>query len=270
MLRQIILWILAILITATAFIYQRLTGPTYPVTSSAEIAGQTIGYSLKRNPYVDEDLKVFIVIPDSTIRGTIFYRRYKVSEPFTQVDMAVSGDSLIGYLPRQPAAGKLEYYAELTHADQTVIIPDERTVVSRFKGYVPTSILVPHILMMVLGMIWATRTGLEAISPTGNTKSLTLCTTLMLFLGGLIFGPIVQKIAFGDLWTGVPFGWDLTDNKTLIFVVVWGLALLRHKFNPSPRYFVLAAAIITLAMYLIPHSALGSEFDYTTGEVKTG
>jgi len=31
----------------------------------------------------------------------------------------------------------------------------------------------------------------------------------------------VQHYAFGQLWTGVPFGWDLTDNKTLLAALAW-------------------------------------------------
>jgi hypothetical protein len=41
----------------------------------------------------------------------------------------------------------------------------------------------------------------------------------------MILGPVVQYYAFGEFWTGVPFGWDLTDNKTLVAVIFWALAV---------------------------------------------
>ena len=45
----------------------------------------------------------------------------------------------------------------------------------------------------------------------------------------MILGPIVQYYAFGDLWTGIPFGWDLTDNKTLIALIFWILAVVNEQ-----------------------------------------
>ena len=50
-------------------------------------------------------------------------------------------------------------------------------------------------------------------------KYLTFLTMGSLFLGGMLLGPIVQNFAFGDYWTGIPFGWDLTDNKTLLAAI---------------------------------------------------
>ncbi len=46
----------------------------------------------------------------------------------------------------------------------------------------------------------------------------------LMTVGGLILGPVVQKHAFGAFWTGIPFGYDLTDNKTLLMWMVWLVA----------------------------------------------
>ena len=195
-----------------------------------------------------------------------------MTEPFILEEMTLSGDSLVGTLPHQPAAGKLEYYIEVRDlpGDQSVFVPGPQTIVIRFKGEVPLAVLIPHVFLMFFGMLWSNRSGLEAVSMKPSTGRLSLYSFVILFIGGLIFGPIVQKYAFGAFWTGVPWGFDLTDNKTLIFVVVWVIALWRHRYNSNPRYFVLTAAIVTLIMYMIPHSMMGSELDYATGEVKTG
>jgi hypothetical protein len=85
----------------------------------------------------------------------------------------------------------------------------------------------------------------------------------------MVLGPLVQKYAFGDLWTGIPFGWDLTDNKTLIAMVFWVLAVIMNRIKERPLYTVLAAFILLL-VYSIPHSMFGSELDYSTGQVTQG
>jgi hypothetical protein len=38
----------------------------------------------------------------------------------------------------------------------------------------------------------------------------------------------------------------------------------------NKKGWALAASIILLAVYLIPHSMFGSELDYATGEIETG
>ena len=72
----------------------------------------------------------------------------------------------------------------------------------------------------------------------------------------------VQNFAFGEYWTGIPFGTDLTDNKTLIAFVSWLIALLALLKTKQPTPWIVAAAIVTLVIFLIPHSVFGSELKY--------
>ena len=97
-----------------------------------------------------------------------------------------------------------------------------------------------------------------------------LITLISLFLGGLILGPVVQNLAFGEFWTGWPFGGDLTDNKTLVSFAFWLIAAIRLRKHPEQKGWVLAAAVIMILVYLVPHSMFGSELDYSSGEVQTG
>ena len=90
----------------------------------------------------------------------------------------------------------------------------------------------------------------------------TVQTFFLLLIGGMILGPVIQYYAFGQFWTGIPFGWDLTDNKTLIAFIAWAVAVAgnRNKYRP---HLTLIACIVTLIIYLIPHSMFGSELDYS-------
>lgn len=270
MLRKTILWTLAILVTYGSAKYQRATGPTHPIDDQRIFAEQTISYSLTRTHGGEGNQPIVVKFSGSSIDGKLHYRRYKAPEAFTVLPMTPAGDSLTGYLPHQPPAGKLEYYVELIHNDKSLIIPGDQTVVTRFKGAVPKTVLAPHIILMFAVMLLATRTGLEALFKDGRLKKLTLITTMILAVGGMIMGPVVQKYAFGAFWTGVPFGWDLTDNKTLIAFIGWLIALWRTRVSTNSRWWVLAAAIILMGIFMIPHSMMGSELDYASGEVKTG
>jgi hypothetical protein len=111
-------------------------------------------------------------------------------------------------------------------------------------------------------MLFSTRTGLEFFNKEPNYKKLSYWTFGLLVLGGLIFGPIVQKYAFGEYWTGFPFGIDLTDNKTLIAAIGWIIALIAIVKTSNPKKWVIFASVLMFIVYLIPHSVLGSELDY--------
>jgi hypothetical protein len=91
----------------------------------------------------------------------------------------------------------------------------------------------------------------------------------ILIVGGLVLGPVVQKYAFGEYWTGVPNGWDLTDNKVAVGFLVWVAAVAANRRRRRPAWIV-AAALVTLVVFAIPHSMMGSELDPATGEVLTG
>ena len=136
-------------------------------------------------------------------------------------------------------------------------------VIIRFRGDVPGPLLVVHIIAMFGGMLLSTRTGLAAWAGEKPLIPLILWTVGFLATGGLILGPMVQKYAFDAYWTGWPFGSDLTDNKTAAAVLFWLIAWFALGRTRSPRAWVIAAAVGTLAVFMIPHSVLGSELDYT-------
>ena len=117
--------------------------------------------------------------------------------------------------------------------------------------------------LMLLAMIFSTRTGLEALTGRKRTLRLTIWTIIFLGIGGLILGPIMQNYAFDAYWTGWPFGHDLTDNKTAVAFIFWLIALIVLLRRRNNRAWAIIAAIVLLIVYSIPHSMLGSEIDYT-------
>ncbi|MCB2220567.1 MAG: hypothetical protein KQI35_09245 [Bacteroidetes bacterium] len=264
-----LIWIFSILFTLSLAVYQRLTGPTYPVRGSLEIAGQKVKYRLIRSEESIEPAEVIIKNAPKGTEGSIRYKRLNVDEEWTEVAFSLNGDKLSAWLPEQPPAGKLEYFAELTY-DGVQYALNTEPVVIRFTGPVPDYVLIPHIFFMFLAMLFSTRTGIEAIFKRKHTRSLALYTTVFFFLGGMILGPIVQKYAFDAYWTGWPFGHDLTDNKTLVAFIAWLIAYFRLRKNENNRGWAIAASIILLLVYLIPHSMFGSELDYSTGDINTG
>lgn len=264
-LKSFLWWFFAVVMTITAAMYQKITGPTYPISGKVDLNGKEYKYKLIRTAENVNDAEISLEIADPAVNGIIEYRRFKSHDTLSQANMTRQGDKLVFYMPKQPAAGKMEYKIRLSSGNDEVVLDakENKPVVMRFKGPVPAYILIPHILFMFLGLLFSTRTAIEALIKGVRTYKLAIWTLILLVPGGLILGPIVQKYAFGAYWTGWPFGHDLTDNKTLVMVLVWVFAAWKLKKNPDNKLWPVAAAIIVLIVYLIPHSMLGSEIDHT-------
>jgi len=258
-----IIWILTVLITISSVIYQRLTGPTYPVRSSVSIGDETIKYRLLRTNYSSSDAVIKIVTGNDLLTGELRWRRLKSRDDWRVDTLDREGDNLLAVIPKQPPAGKIAYNITLIDDTGGEYRLSEEPVVIRFKGDVPIFILIPHVLAMFISMLLGTRTGLEALYNRERTYRFALWTTALFFLGGIILGPIVQKFAFGAFWTGWPLGSDLTDNKTAVAMLGWLAALWRGRDSKKGKKWFIIAAVIQLLVFLIPHSMFGSELDYT-------
>jgi hypothetical protein len=263
--------VIALLITISAGYYQRMTGPTHPINFDLEWRGSEISGNLTRSHGDESDQPIEITAPDTSLHIVLVYRRYRANDEWTGMMMSREKDILHGSLPQQPPAGKIEYYLQIKKEDQFLNYPDNNPVITRFTGKVPAVVLGSHIILMFLAMFFSNWAGLEALFKHERMYKFALWTTGLLFLGGMILGPVVQKYAFGEFWTGVPFGFDLTDNKTLVTMVVWiAAAWMSYRKKHTARMWIIIAAIVLLLVYSIPHSMMGSELDYETGKIGTG
>ena len=266
-------WLLAVIITLCAVLYQRMTGPTYTKKIKLNINENSYTLKFPRSHSREKNCEIKLNISDQSITGNIFYRRFPTSGPWKSTEFIRQGNGLIAKLPHQPPAGKLQYFIRLINEKSTqhecIWIAEKTPVIIRFKGDVPAYFLIPHIIFMFAAMLISNLAGLLAIKKIVKYKFYARIVFILLLTGGFIFGPIVQKYAFGHAWTGFPFGWDLTDNRALIGLMGWLVAVIWNWKKQRP-YLIIIAAVILLLAYSVPHSLFGSELDYSTGKVTTG
>jgi hypothetical protein len=267
--KKTVLWIVAVVVSIAAMVYQRMTGPTYPKKYEIIYQNEEFRFGLPRsNNGRPGDYPVEVELPEP-VSGRLIWRLFPTENPWDTVIMERQGDLLTASLPHQPPAGKIEYHLELRADGKLIELGDDKNVVIRFRGDVPAWALIPHVLMMVLTVIWSMATILFALTNIPAYKRTMGITIIFLLIGGFILGPIVQKYSFGQFWTGWPLGEDLTDNKVLAALIAFAVAwLLRNK--SYSRWLAVAASLVMLAVYLIPHSMNGSELNLETGEVVTG
>jgi hypothetical protein len=255
-------WTLAILITLASAVWQRMSGPTYPVRGTVRLGGADIALRLERSHSVTARQPVTVRAGDAAVTGAVEWRRFPSRDEWRIEPMTRKGDLLAAAIPpapepMMPPAGKLEYRVKLERGGERQAFPP-LPAVTRFKGDVPATILIPHVLAMFFGMLFSARAALAALLG-GNTRFWGGLTVVLLVIGGFVLGPVVQKYAFGAYWTGIPWGWDLTDNKTLFAGLAWIAAAWRMRGGRDARVAVVVAALVTLAVFAIPHSVWGSE-----------
>jgi hypothetical protein len=225
---------------------------------------------LVRSSYTDTNAVVELPSLPNGWTATLHWRRYPTKGEYTVVPMLKAKGVVGGLLPIQPAAGKMEYYLRFAGPEGAEVrvpsTPADDPVI-RYKDPVPAIFLVLHVAAMFLAMMIAVRAALAAVFRLREVRTLAWVALGGLVVGGLVLGPIVQKYAFGAFWTGWPNGYDLTDNKSLVMCVAWGIAcvVLGYRSIRRPRAGRLAlilAGLIVLVVYVIPHSLRGSELDY--------
>jgi hypothetical protein len=260
--RKFLFWFLAVIITLASAVYQRVTGPTHPLRVKAQVEGEDLRFRLPRSAETTKDAEIAFAAPEP-LEGHIEYMRFKTDDPWTRIELERRGDELVAFLPKQPAAGKLAYRVFLGGGWAGEAVSGAAPVIIRFKDPVPTWLIIPHVIVIFGAMLCSTAAGLAALGRKRDPRRLVFWAVGLLFVGGFILGPLVQKYAFGVLWAGFPLGTDLTDNKTAIAFLFWIAALVAGRKGRPARGWIVAAAVVTLVVFLIPHSLLGSELDYS-------
>jgi hypothetical protein len=224
-----LLWITAFVVTVLLAVFQRMTGPSYPIRGTASLpTGESLRYGLPRSNEGRDTLRIAIAAPSNATRANLEWRRYPTDEPFQSQAMTANA------------------------------------VVARYRAGVPAHVLFPHILAMFLSMLVSSRALFEVFRPGApRARGLVLLSMALLVVGGLMLGPLVQKYAFGAYWTGWPYGHDLTDNKTLIAFLAWLPATILAWRRAKTRLAVALGWLVMMGIFLIPHSARGSQLDWS-------
>jgi len=264
-----LVWVLALLLTVSATYYQIVTDPTQPIKTELNTGVQRFPIEFARTHSSSSDCPVVLQISDITVKGSLLYKKHSTKDTLTKLDFKREGDKLEAFLPSQPRAGKLDYKIDLKKEESPVKIGINTPVVIQFKGDVPNFVSILYFLLVFAGMLLCIVTGIYALFGFSSYKFLTVLTFIVLVVGALVFGPIVQKYAFNEWWAGMPFGWNQTDNKALIAILFWLMAIemLRKK---SSAFWVVVASIVTIVIFAIPNSLFGSQLDQATGKIIQG
>lgn len=248
------LWLVALLLTLVLARWQRVSGPTYPLSGKADLAGTAFHWQLERSHAGPGDHAVKLGAPVPGATGVLAWRAHGTDGAWTEAAMSSAGDTLTAPLPHQAPGQKLDYRVTLAGDGGSVTLPPSGFATLRFRADVPSWVLIPHIFAMFGALLLSARTGLEAFRKKPDFRLLTARTLAALLVGGFVLGCLVSGYAFGVPWGGFPISNDPTDNKTLIAFLAWAVAAVPVFRGRDARAFVIGAALVTFAVFVIPHS----------------
>ena len=85
------LWLLALIITLSSAVYQRLTGPTRPARGTVVLGSAEIRLRLLRSYAGDGDMPVVVRVADPKVTGSVVWRRYPTNDPLMLLPMVREG-----------------------------------------------------------------------------------------------------------------------------------------------------------------------------------
>ena len=247
--RKLLRWAIAIIVTLIFVVFQRSTGPTSAEQGIIITDNREYSLAFPRTMTTD-DPTITLKTKNQTATGVIHWKTHKSNEAYQVIRMTNNADyNLEAKLPNKQKLDKIEYFAVV---DGIPIFTNEPLIL-RYKDPVPAIWLILHVFLIFMAMLFAIYCIILSIRQPDSMKKYVIMTLWCLLSGGLIFGAIVQKYAFGVYWSGFPLGCDITDNKTLVaFLAVAGSLFFRNK--TYFRYIAIASLVIMLAIFCIPHS----------------
>ena len=120
--RNWIIYIISIILACAIAYFQRITGPTYPVSGKVYYKGNEIKYELPRSAETKNNAEIVIEVGDTTANGLLIYKRFKSNDDWQLQTMKYENGKLIGSLLQLPAAGKMIYEVVLKDHDKQIIL----------------------------------------------------------------------------------------------------------------------------------------------------
>jgi hypothetical protein len=289
--------VLAILITIALLVVARRASQrqipivTVTTTYSDLTLSHTCSHVFKGDD-TNADLDVSVsggLLPDDAVIALYYEPRWTDATETTNPPARVEAVTIPGHnlvyrvsVPNQGRGSEFSYRFQMENTAGQILatIPAEiskekpNRLWFRFEGRRSLVLLVAHILGMFgsfLLMVIVLLTAFEDVKNQAVKIRLgkqTLWATVILFLGTFPLGMWLEYQVYGTYWTGIPFGRDRTDSKTLIIFLYWlimlyllkGSALSRNPRGDivgpaAARWVAIIGVLLSLALYLVPHSS---------------
>ena len=260
----------AVILTIVLLGIARRISTRHPSDFSQQIGDVTASHTTVTEDFGDGPVLDVQLSSPTGLTALVFYSETD-GGPYVSDTLTGTSDGFTGVLPVLQKGSKWFYHIVILKGEKSVaVFPPYGNQFIKFKGHVPPHVLIPHIFCMFAIVFFGLLTVFSAFDLTRGKgdlkKSLRylLLTIIFAFIGGFPLGYYVAYLAFGVGWGGIPFGWDITDNKTVLLFVFWLVTLILARRGlkgesmaiSENTYLILTVVslAVTIFTFMIPHS----------------
>lgn len=218
----------------------------------------------------------FSVNKDNPVKKVEIFYKEKKDQEFLRSEFTRLKDTSIynDFVPGLPKGKRYFYYISIEAGNGDVMVVPPTALDKEKPAYYYVTYeahtdrlwLILHIVLAIGAVIYwihtffysicYLRTGQDIYFRKGYSSA--FWGNVAFFIFAIPLGCVIAWQTFGTPWTGVPIGWDITDNKSLITLVFYSVALAGAKAGRfTPRTFSILGIIgliLTIIVYNIPHS----------------
>ncbi len=263
-------YVAALALTILMLGIARRISTRHPTDHSAEAGGITLSHRTVTEDFGDGPRIDMKATSTEGLVAIVFYSQVD-GGPYTADSLSRMPDGFSAILPVLEKGKRWYYHIKAYQSEkERAKFPPGPDQFIKFKGHVPAYILVPHIFCMFATIFFGLLTVISSINAVKGKADIKqsvrylLWTVIFAFIGSFPLGYIVAYLAFGQGWSGIPIGWDITDNKTVILFLFWLVTfILARKGLKGERMviskkaymsLVLTSLIVTFIAFVIPHS----------------
>ena len=260
----------AFVLSALMLVLGRLTATSTPQDYKIQIDHISLSHETVTESF-GEKPRLFLKASSREGLEPVVYYSQKRGGPYQFEVMSPVDSGFVATLPVLEKNNKLWYRIMVFEQRKLLAdFPPGEDQFVKFKGHVMPFVLISHIVFMYAAIFAGLLTLLSAIDiilGKGNVRKsvrYVMWTLILGVIGGFIFGPIVSYQTLGIPYEGIPFHKDITDSKTLIFMLFWvftffisrrGLKGERMAVSEGAyALLVILSFIVTFGLFLIPHS----------------
>lgn len=254
MLRKVFVLAIALLLAILATFLQQFFSTDRPYKFYMQL--NEIEYKIKLPAIHDEAEECLfeINIPDTAVKGTIYYRQFNSSEKWAEIQLIRMGDNLVSVLPANKPNSKLEFYVTFTTNGNIYNIGQKEPLVVRYLGEVPKLLTYSYVILLFISLLLAIYVGLISLY---NIDSYKKYSNYLFYMFGAItlLGIIIHYMWYRHFFIENTL---LNDLKLYKYILAFGLWAMVYKLNKKykARFITLIVSVITLILYIVPTQSI--------------
>jgi len=228
---------------------KNLTSEYYPVTSTFGIEGNKISYRLDKIHYGNEPFKVMILTDLKDIEGKLIWKQDDI---INTNEMIYNNRTISATFPAYNPLTKVDYQVILSYNDKDYKIPRDDSLISlKFFGGIPTVVKWLHYLLLIGGLLFSIRTGLEIFNENRKSKKFSVIVLSTFTVYGIMINPLKNSYKLGVINNSVPEITALFDLQAVLFAIIWiaGILIIFNKKYSSAGAVIIPT--LTLLNFII-------------------